>query len=59
MDLNACLPEPPREATNWVEEEEKESGFYDLEPRDLVGGGTELKRGLSLSLGCSISAQVF
>lgn len=54
MDLNACLLEPPREATNWVEEEEKESGFYDLEPRDLVGGGTVLKQGLSLSLGCSI-----
>lgn len=42
MDLNACLLEPPREATNRVEEE-KESGFYDLEPRDLVGGGTVLK----------------
>lgn len=54
MDLNACLLEPPREATNRVEEEEKESGFYDLEPQDLVGGGTVLKRGLSLSLGCSI-----
>lgn len=52
MDLNACLLEPPREATNRVEE--KKSGFYDLEPRDLVGGGTVLKRGSSLSLGCSI-----